>query len=124
MRNVRIDKEAGAQEMIINWANMRRGMYPELELLFHIPNGGKRNALEAAHLKRQGVKAGVPDLFLPVPRGVYHGLFIELKVGKNKQTENQKHWQQLLTEQGYISLVCYGWEEAVEKIEKYLKEDF
>ena len=55
MRNVRIDNEAGAQETLFNWAQYQYARYPELELLYHIPNGGKRDARTAANLKRQGV---------------------------------------------------------------------
>ena len=54
--------------------------------------GGKRDAKTATILKRQGVKAGVPDLHLPVARGGYHGLYIELKVGDNTTTKKQKDW--------------------------------
>lgn len=79
-RNVRIDKEGGAQEMLFRWITYQLDEYPELALLYHIPNGGKRDAKTATILKRQGVKAGVPDLHLPVARGGYHGLYIELKV--------------------------------------------
>lgn len=89
--------------------------------IFHIPNGGKRNAREAVNLKRQGVKAGVPDLFLPVAKGGYHGLFIEMKVGKNKPTENQIKWMSLLSEQGYAVSVCYGADKAIKAIQGYLK---
>ena len=94
--------------------------YPELKLLFHIPNGGKRNAAEAAHLKQQGVKAGIPDLFLPVPRGKFHGLFIEMKAGNNKTTEKQEQWLRDLTEQGYACMVCYGYKQAMEVLVRYL----
>lgn len=76
--------EADQQRKLFQWTTFIRTKYPEIDLMFHIPNGGSRNKLEAANLKKQGVKAGVPDLFLPVGRGSYHGLFIELKYGKNK----------------------------------------
>ena len=121
MRNVRIDNEAGAQEALFSWISYQLGRYPELKLAYHIPNGGKRDARTAANLKRQGVKAGVPDIHLPVARGGYHGLYIELKVGKNTQTEKQKEWQQELTKQGYLSVVCYGWQEAAEQLINYLE---
>ena len=55
------------------WVTYQQGRFPELVLLYHIPNGGKRDAQTAISLKRQGVKAGVPDLHLPVARGGYHG---------------------------------------------------
>lgn len=122
MRNYRTDTEAGAQEFLMQWAAVQSGKYPELKLLYHIPNGGKRNASEAAHLKRQGVKAGVPDLFLPAARMGYHGLYVELKVGRNKPTELQLQWQRDLTEQGYLSVICYGWEQAALAIKNYLDE--
>jgi len=112
--------EGNEQSYLFEWAKYSEGAFPELALLFHIPNGGKRNKFEAAKLKKQGVKAGVPDLFLPVARGSYHGLFIELKYGSNKATDNQNKWAKDLTEQGYKCLVCYGWQSAAENIEKYL----
>ncbi len=113
--------EAAEQSTLIDWSLRSRGKYPELNLLFHIPNGGSRNKIEAANLKRQGVKAGVPDLFLPVPRGGYHGLFIEMKYGKNKPTPSQRKWMAALNEQGYLAVVCYGFDGARDMIEKYLK---
>lgn len=113
--------EADQQRKLFQWTTFIRAEYPEVDLMFHIPNGGSRNKLEAANLKRQGVKAGVPDLFLPVSRGGYHGLFIELKYGKNKPTEKQTEWLKNLNEQGYAVAVCYGCEEASKKILKYLK---
>lgn len=112
--------EADEQKKLFNWADFMMTQYPELCMMFHIPNGGSRNKLEAVNLKRQGVKAGVPDLFLPVARGGYHGLFIELKYGKNKTTTKQDEWLEKLNKQGYAVAVCYGCKEAQEKILKYL----
>lgn len=93
---------------------------PELEYMHHIPNGGKRDKRTAVALKRQGVKAGVPDICLPVARNGYHGLYIELKAGKNKATKNQEKWQVFLNDQGYYAVICYGWREAAKVIEEYL----
>ena len=99
-----------------------KGKDPEIELLFHIPNGGRRDTAEAANLKRQGVKPGVPDLFLPVARGVYHGLFIELKRRDGgRLSENQKRWLHLLERQGYAAVVCHGAKEAVVALTTYLE---
>lgn len=112
--------EATEQERLISWASWQQSCFPELKLLFHIPNGGSRNTLEAANLKRQGVKAGVPDLFLPVAKGTYHGLFIEMKWGKNTVTDKQDEWLHDLTVQGYKAAVCYGADEAIEIITNYL----
>lgn len=112
--------EAQEQAALFEWAAWNVGKYPELALMFHVPNGGSRNAIEAANLKRQGVKAGVPDIFLPAARGIWHGLFIELKVGKNKTSEKQKEWLKKLNEQKYLACVCWSWEEARTTIECYL----
>lgn len=87
--------------------------------VFHIPNGGSRNEREAHNLKLQGVKAGVPDLCFPVPMGKYHGMYIEMKAGKNKTTQAQDEWLELLKNNGYMTAVCYGFDEAKAVIDKY-----
>ena len=122
MQNIRIDTESGAQEMLFTWAMWQQEGRPELKLLYHVPNGGKRDAKTGRALKRQGVKAGVPDLCLPVARGGYHGLYIEQKEKKNTTSPKQKEWINDLGQQGYYAAVCRGWEEAKETIENYLDE--
>lgn len=114
--------EAQEQKFLFQWAGVSRQKYPELELLFHVPNGGRREAREAASLKKQGVKPGVPDLILPVARGEYFGLYIELKAGKNKPSTHQLEWIENLNQQGYFVKVCYGWIEASEVIINYLEQ--
>ncbi len=116
------NSESIEQISLMHWAVFMENKYPELELLYHVPNGGKRDRTTAAKLKAEGVKAGVPDLVLPVGRGGYLGLYIEMKVGKNKTTENQEYWLKKLTEQGYRTAVCYGWEEASAVLEDYLSQ--
>ena len=106
---------------VIDWANWNTGRFPELKLLFHVPNGGKRNAAEAARFKAMGVKAGVPDLCLPVPMNGYAGLYIEMKYGKNKPTDTQNKWITALRQQGYKVAVCYGGMEATKELETYLQ---
>ena len=115
--------EGEEQATLFSWAAMKRGKYPELDLLFHIPNGGSRGKAEAARFKAEGVKPGVPDLFLPVARGPYHGLFIEMKRKKGgKVSDNQKAWIAALTVQGDLAVVCYGWKDAASLIVDYLDE--
>ena len=108
------------QVALFDWAALRQGRYPELRLLHAIPNGGKRDKFVAIQLQREGLKPGVPDVCLPVARGGWHGLYIELKWAKNKPTDHQLEWLEALTAQGYLAVVCYGWQEAVEVIEDYL----
>ena len=112
--------EATEQERVINWATFYAKDFSELALLHHIPNGGSRNQLEAANLKRQGVKAGVPDLCLPVPRNGKHGLYMEMKWQKNKTTDKQDWWLDQLRQQGYETAVCWTAEDAMDTIAGYL----
>ena len=118
------NSESNEQISLFEWCEYSAGKYPELKLLFHIPNGGYRTTATAGRMKAEGVKSGVPDLMLPVSKGGYHGLFIEMKAGKNKPTVNQEKWIHDLSLQGYLSLVCYGWEEAAKTLMKYLNEEF
>ena len=113
--------EEAEQAAIFEWAEYEKRKYPELELLYHVPNGGKRDAKTAAILKRCGVKSGVPDLVLPVARCGYHGLYIELKVGKNRTSKNQDRWLENLNAQGYKAVVCYGFNETTNMILRYLE---
>lgn len=110
------------QKILIQWTKLQENKYPELRLLFAIPNGGARHIAVARKLKSEGVKAGVPDLFLPVGRSGYHGLFIEMKAGKNKPTEDQIGWLEALEDEGYLAQVCWGFEEAKAMILGYLKK--
>lgn len=112
--------ESEEQITLFQWAEIMKNRLPELELLHHIPNGGQRACTTARRLKAEGVKSGVPDVSLPVPRGCYHGFYVEMKVGKNKPTDKQEHWLAQLQKQGYFVMVAYSWKEAADKIEKYL----
>ena len=116
--------EGEEQATLFSWAAMKSVKHPELRLLFHIPNGGKRGKVEAARFKAEGVKPGVPDLFLPVARGGRHGLFIEMKRQKGgRLSPDQRAWLDALRAQGYAAYVAYGWKDAAALIEKYLKEE-
>lgn len=113
-------KESDEQIFLFQWSKLMQGQYPEFSLLHAIGNGGKRNVIEAARMKREGVKAGVSDIMLPVARSGYHGLYIELKIKGGKPSDNQKWWIAEVSKQGYLAVVCFGWVEASEVIKKYL----
>ena len=113
--------ESDEQQSLFQWSKLMQGRYPELSLLHSIPNGGKRNIREAARLKKEGALAGVSDIFLPVARKGFHGLYVELKVKGGKTSDNQKWWISETTKQGYLSVVCVGWVEASEVIGEYLE---
>jgi hypothetical protein len=116
MINKKTLSEAQEQMRIFNYAKYNN----KLKWLFAIPNGGYRDIREAKRLKLQGVKAGVCDMFLPIPNFEYHGLFIELKVGKNKTTESQDKFIDFVRGQGYKAEVCYGADDAIRTILNYL----
>jgi hypothetical protein len=116
-----VPSESVEQICLFRWAMFEEGVHPELALLYHIPNGGKRTITTAKRLKAEGVKSGVPDIHLPVARRGYHGLYIELKrLQGNNTTETQDYWIEALNDQGYLAIVCRGWNEASEKILDYL----
>lgn len=109
--------ESELQRACVRWFRMQ---YPQY-LLFHVPNGGKRNAREAARFKAEGVVPGIPDLFLAEARHGFHGLFIEMKAGKNRPTPEQADAMQMLSASGYLCAVCYTFEAFKELIDNYMK---
>jgi hypothetical protein len=119
-------REDDEQAELFRLCGYMQARVPELGLLFAIPNGEERPGNVGAKLQGQGVKAGVPDMFLPVARGEYHGLFIELKTFKRKAEkngglqDNQVDWAFALAKQNYRMMICYGWEEAWRTLEEYL----
>ena len=105
---------------VVSWANWNVNRYPELKWLHHVPNGGSRNKQEAVKLKQMGVKTGVSDLCLPYPKGLYCGLYIEMKFGDNRQQETQKEFLADMAAAGHFVSTCYSAEEAVKVLEEYL----
>jgi hypothetical protein len=123
-----ISTEEQEQRALRQWIALHERHYPALRLLFHVPNGGKRPKGEAGKMRGLGQQAGVPDLFLLVPRGHFHGLAIELKAARlpgrgqagGRATHAQLTWIGALREHGYCAEICQGWEQARAVIEKYL----
>jgi len=108
----------------MRWAAGQVEQWPELVLLHHIPNGGFRGKREAARLKRMGVKPGVPDLHLPVARGGFHGLYVEMKRRDGgRVSSEQRVWLAALHTAGHCVAVCEGHEQAVAVIRDYLAGD-
>lgn len=108
------------QVALFKWADYKKARWPELELMYAIPNGGKRDRVTAALLKAEGVKPGVPDICLPVRRDRWCGVYIELKTKKGKVTPQQRAYLLKLREQGYVTAVCRGWYPASELIKAYM----
>ena len=119
-----IPTEAQEQTTLFQWAKLMEKKWPELQLLHAIPNGGSRNPIEARHLKEQGVKAGIPDIFLPCPKDVFHGLYIEMKRKKGgRVSEAQREMIMSLKAMGYRVEVCEGWEKAKTVIVEYMSHE-
>lgn len=120
--------EHAEQAALFRWAKSMERRYPDLELLYAVPNAAKRTMATAGRMKAEGLKAGVPDVWLPVPRVLgsvqvqYHGLVIEMKVGKNKPTQAQERWLSRLRDQRYMTAICYSFEAARDVIMEYLGE--
>ncbi|WP_054926160.1 VRR-NUC domain-containing protein [Pseudomonas sp. NBRC 111142] len=116
-----VDREGQEQVALMQELQLR---YPQAyKLIYHVPNGGHRHKLVAAKLKGQGVKAGVPDLVLPMARGGYFGLYIEFKAKPPFDAEvspSQDAYIHALNAQGYLAIVCRGSIDAVEAIRAYL----
>lgn len=118
MRNA-TPTEHWEQVQLFKWASAR----PELSLMYAVPNGGHRDIRVAAKLKAEGVKPGVPDICLPVARGGFHGLYIELKRRKGgRVSPEQMLWIEALMREGYACAVCLGWQEARRTIEEYMED--
>lgn len=98
-----------------------RYAYPN-KLAFAIPNGGNRDEITGAILKREGVTPGIPDIMIASANGKYHGLFIEMKKEDGSLSPSQKAIKAKLESEGYCVEVCKGWESAKEATEKYLKD--
>lgn len=112
------------QVALFQWARFSTGRYPALKLLFAIPNGGARDPVTGARLKAEGVKRGVPDVFLPQPVGAYHGLFLELKAEGGRPSPEQREWLLRLRHRGYGAAIAQGLEEAIEALTRYLEGRF
>lgn len=116
-----VDREGQEQATLLAEVQLR---YPAaFKLIYHVPNGGHRHKAVAAKLKGQGVKAGVPDLVLPMARGGYFGLYIEFKAEPPFDaavSPSQDAYLQALSDQGYLAIVCRGHIDALEAIRAYL----
>ncbi len=114
--------EAQEQKLFFKWARANQIKFPELQLIFSTLNGVRLAPRLRKEMKEQGNRAGVPDVFLPVSRNGWHGLFIELKRIKGGRLSNdQKNFLSLLVGQNYFAIVCRGHKEAIKAVKEYLK---
>ena len=118
------NSEHNHQAAIFEWAQFAETIWPQLKLLHSIPNGANVGARGGAMLNREGRRKGVPDICLPVARGGFHGLYIELKKDTvSKPSKEQEWWMDALHGEGYQALLCVGSNEAIDAIEAYMKAE-
>lgn len=120
------------QAALFVWAEIAKEDWPELALLHAIPNGaklpyrvskrGQRYSVEAYRLIDEGLKRGVPDVFLPVARDGYHGFYLEMKFGKGKLSEAQERFIAALRKEGYKVEVFWQWDAASRALVDYLEQ--
>lgn len=104
-----------------NCIRLFRMMYPKYVLRYYaIPNGGARDKITGAILKREGVIAGVLDTFLSVPRGRWAGMWIEFKTEKGRLSESQERFIEEHKEDYHI-VVVRSVEQFMAEVEAYLK---
>ena len=118
--------EYSEQVLLFQWADLAKARTPELGLLYAIPNSGgfsggfKTNVVRVVRSRKSGTKKGVPDVCLPVPRGGYGALYLELKAKGGRVKVEQRAWLAALKEVGNAAHLCVGWEEARDRITEYL----
>jgi len=119
--------EHSEQVTLFQWLKLWEIREPRLKFIFAIPNesygGGKRAMIRGRYFKLEGRKRGVPDICVPIPSEGYHGMFIEMKFGKNKTSKEQRTYLDFLARQGYKTIVCYNMDEAKKAIWDYLNLD-
>lgn len=103
------------QVAVVQWCDLQR--IP----IFAIPNGGKRAIMTARKLKDEGVKPGVPDLMIPLIRGKFGGMFLELKSGSGRIRPQQVEWIERLEKEGYCCALAWSVEQAIEAIREYTR---
>lgn len=131
------DTESAHQTALFAWAALNFNRWPKLRWMHHIPNGGSRGddertrKIRGGRLKAEGVRDGIPDIFLPVACGQYHGLYIEMKRpaerpkrdgSKGSLSDAQLEFAHFAIAEGYAWAVCYAWNDAAALIERYLNE--
>ena len=133
-RDVVVPKESAEQKRLFAWSRMEARRIPELALMYSVPNGGSRHSAEASNLKAEGVKAGVPDIHLPVRRQQFNGLYIELKrtafalpeTGYTKWgtvSAEQLQWLAALNAAGSHAVICRGYIHARDTVLAFLSGD-
>ena len=112
-------EESDMQQACIKWFDYQYSN--KAILLYAVPNGGSRNVREAVRLRKEGVRRGVADLFLSIPRKGLNGLYLEAKTAKGRQSEFQKNFEKMVIAEGYGYRIFRSLNEFINVVEDYLK---
>lgn len=117
--------ESKIQQAFFEWLSLHEKKHPELSLFYAIPNGANKSIAARMKFKREGLKAGVPDVHLPLAAERFHsrGLWIEFKSAKGVVSESQKTWSKRLQDAGHSVVVCKSWTDAANIVIDYLALD-
>lgn len=115
--------EHDEQVILLTWTRVMSRKYPALRRLYANANAGTSDPRRGVWLRSEGVLKGVSDLFLSSPSNGFHGLYIELKSGVGRLTQEQDNWIKESKILGYEAEMCKGWVEAAKVIGKYLSMD-
>lgn len=114
------DDEHKIQCACVKWFRLE---FPKLRnILFAIPNGGRRDAVTGAKLKEEGATSGVSDLILLKSNRFYGGLCIEMKKPGGYQSPAQKEWQKDAEANGAKYVVCRSLDEFMKVVTDYLND--
>ena len=116
---MRLGAETVEQINLMAWLSTMPDVYP---YVLHIPNERQCTSQQGRILKRMGVKSGVSDLFIAIPKEGYHGMWLELKAPKGKLSDNQMKFMRDMSEQGYLAVCSMGFEVAKKAILEYLQK--
>jgi len=123
-KKARNDKEHFYQVKVIEWCRKNDHLFPGANLIYSIPNGAAVSGRERGRLVREGMKSGVSDLHLPVAKGGYFGLYVEMKHddGGSVVSDAQTAFLGAVTDEGYLGHICYTGHAAIEVIRDYMNQ--
>lgn len=107
---------------VFNWVNYLSDLHQdEKELIYAVPNGGARSPTEAIRFKAEGVRAGIPDINVDIPKRGYNGMRVEMKKEGGTLSEDQVRKHRLLERVGFFVVTCYSAEEAIGHMRWYFE---
>lgn len=116
--------EQEIQYAIFEWIRALTSLRPVLSLVVAYPSqggAGEDNIRRGKVRKKEGQAKGFPDIMILVPKGKYHGAFLEVKREGEKPRKEQTEWLEELKLQGYKAEWRAGYDECIKFICEYLE---